>query len=219
MKQLKTITRTLILLLISGAFLISCNSDDEAVILTPVVTYSITDLDATFFTSGNSIAPDVNWGGNHGTFSLTTPITGLSISTTTGVLNWTKDLPIDTHNIQVLASNSAGQTPINLTINNPLQGVFTGNYNTSFFFEIEFNSDNTALIRAGEETDPSLATGTWTKNGSTISIDYTYDVLGNKLSLSGTLSIGTNAVYSGDWYIEHGSIIGNEGGTFEVILE
>jgi hypothetical protein len=216
MKELKIIIRTLMLIVISGAFLTSCNNDDDT--NAPMVTYSITNLDATFFTPGNSAAPQIDWGGNQGTFSLAAPVTGLSVDATTGILNWTKDLPIDTHNVEVLASNSAGETPTNLTLNNPLQGLFIGNYDETGYFEIEFNSDNTAVVTEVDNMDNTIVgTGIWTKTGATISIDY--DNLGELWSLLGTLTTETNAVYSGEWYYGHGAISGNEGGTFEVILE
>jgi len=73
-----------------------------------------------FFQAGNSDAPRLNWNGNQGNFSLSSTIDGLSINSTTGVLSWTNSLPIGTHNIQIIATNSAGQTTSNITINNTL---------------------------------------------------------------------------------------------------
>lgn len=199
----------------------SCSSDDEvsSSIQPPTLSYAATTLDATFFEAGNSATPTLNWNGNQGSFSLTTLITGLNINTTTGTLTWTKNLSLGTHNLEVVATNSAGQTTVYLTLNNPLQGNFTGNYDGSSFFEIEFNSNGTAIIRANSSENPDLATGTWTNTGSTLNIDYTYDNALDKYSLSGTLTTGTSVTYSGNYFFGHDTISGNQAGTFEVILD
>lgn len=209
-----------VLLILSFLVFASCSSDDEnsPTVQPPTLSYATTTLDATFFQVGNSATPTLNWNGNQGNFSLATPVTGLNVNTTTGVLNWTKDLPIGSHNLEIVVTNSAGQTSVNLTLNNPLQGVFRGVYDSSLFFELEFNTDGTLLLRAGDEINPDEATGIWTKNGATIEIDYTYNNTGGEFSLSGTLATGTSAIYSGDWFFNFGTISGNEGGDFEVIL-
>lgn len=211
----------LALAVILFTFITSCSSDDDnaTAVQTPSVSYTTTTLDAVFFQVGNSDAPTINWNGNQGSFSLATPITGLSINSTTGVLNWTNSLPMGIHNIQAIATNSAGQTTVNITINNPLQGIFTGTYDNASFFEIEFNTDGTMLIRANDETNPTTATGTWSVNGSNILADYTYDT-NDEYSLTGLITQGaTTAIYEGDWFSGHGSIAGNEGGVFEMIMD
>ena len=96
-------------------------------------------------------------------------------------------LPIGNHNIQVIATNSSGQTTINITINNPFQGEFVGDYGSSNYFSLDFNSNGTINIKANDESNPSLASGTWTLTGNNILINYTYDV-GGDYSLNGTLS-------------------------------
>lgn len=200
---------------------LSCSSDDDATtasINAPTVSYTNTTLDATFFQNGNSTAPTIAWNGNQGSFSTATSITGLTINTTTGVLNWTKNLPIGTHNLQVIASNNAGQTIINITINNLFQGVFTGTYSGSVFYEFEFNSDGSLLVRANDSNNPSTASGAWTRNGSNIITNYTYDDVGLEYSTSGTLTIGTTAVYAGEYFNGFGTVSGNEDGTFVVTL-
>lgn len=196
----------------------SCSSDDDSPkVDLPTINYSNIVLDATFFEAGNSLTPTINWNGNTGTISLGSPITGLNINTS-GTLSWTKDLPIGTHNVEVIVANSAGQIVENITINNPLQGIFTGTYDNTFFFELEFITDGTLLLRVDSETNPDLATGTWTLDESTININYTYDNTGNEYSLSGSLVTGANATYSGNWYREHDALNSNERGPFEVVL-
>ncbi|WGD35255.1 hypothetical protein [Olleya sp. YS] len=218
MKSLILKSKFYLVILTLLAFM-SCSDDDmsEPQVQAPSVSYSATTLDAMFFTAGNSPAPTLNWNGNQGSFYLANTINGLNINSTTGVLNWTHGLPAGTHDVQVIAVNSAGQTTINMTINNPLQGTFTGTYDNTYFFEIEFMENGTLLLSADDVVNPYTATGTWAINGSNIQVDYTYD-LGGDYSLSGPLTLGTNAVYSGDWFYDHGTISGNEGGIFEITL-
>jgi len=170
------IIKITIIVLATIIFFNSCNSDDDAtVIQTPSVTYSEMNINATFFQEGNSSAPTINWNGNQGTFSVTNTIIGLTINPTTGVLNWTKLLPNGTHSIEVVATNSVGQTTVNLTLNNPFQGIFTGTYNTTqVFFEIEFNIDGTMLVRINDEINPDIGTGTYTISNNTVLGDGTF---------------------------------------------
>jgi len=218
---MKTI-KTTIILIITLCFLTSCSTDDDTAsptISAPSVTYSSTNVNATFFQEGNSTVPTVNWNGNQGAFSLASTINGLSINSTTGVLNWTKELAPDTYNLQVIATNSAGQTSINITIHNPLQGTFTGVYDDISFFEIQFNPDGSLELRANDETNPTLATGTWTLNSTNILIDYTYDA-GGDYSLSGTLTqSATTATYAGDWFYNHGAVAASQGGDFTMSMD
>lgn len=126
---------TKIILLLVITLVTSCSSDDDATaVQTPSVTYTATTLEAIFFQAGSSDAATVNWNGNQGDFSLSSTINGLSINSWTGVINWTSSLPYGTHNLQAIAVNSAGQSAIDITINNPFQGIFTGTKNTIDFF-------------------------------------------------------------------------------------
>ena len=225
MKLNQTFAKALVVFFMSAAFLTSCSdSDDAPTINLPEVTYANTNLEAIFFNAGSSSVPTVNWGGNEGSFALATTISGISIDEATGVISWTKDLPIGTYNIDVLAANSAGPTTVELTINNPLQGLFIGTYmvtndDTAYPWELELNADNTAVITQSNGMDEYDSLGTWTMNGSTINIDYTSSLTNNDISFSGLLTTGTEATYSGDWFNGHGGVSGTEGGTFEVELQ
>jgi len=213
---MKTIKITIIVLA-TIIFFNSCNSDDDAtVIQTPSVTYSEMNINATFFQEGNSSAPTINWNGNQGTFSVTNTIIGLTINPTTGVLNWTKLLPNGTHSIEVVATNSVGQTTVNLTLNNPFQGVFTGTHSGSTFFELTFNTDGTMEVRANDEINPDIGNGTYSINNSIIIANYTYSF--GDFSTSGSLTQSISAVsYTGDWYFGHGAT-GTPGDIFEVTM-
>ncbi len=209
-------------LILTIVFLVSCEKEEDenlAAIGTPSVTYTETTLDAIFFQAGNSASPEILWNGDQGEFSLTTTISGLAINAATGVLSWTNELPVGTHDVEVVVSNSAGQITENLILNNPFQGVFTGTYDDLYFFEFEFSTDGTLVLNANSETTPDTATGNWTMDGDIITVDYTYDLGGSSYSTSGSLVVGESAVYSGDWYYDHGAIAGNQGGVFNVVLD
>ena len=207
--------------LIISTLLISCGlTDDDEVVLAPSLTYPSTNLSAIFFEEGNSQAPTLTWNGNQGTISIANSIEGLSINSTTGVLNWEKQLQPGDFTFDVIATNSAGQTTVNFNLSNSLEGTFTGTYSGSSFFEFEFNSDGTLIVGANNEDDPDVGSGTWQLNNGTLTADYTYDVGNDDYSLSGTLNqTNTQVVYTGNWYSGHGAEEDNEAGEFEVVLE
>ena len=211
---------TKIILLFALTLIMSCsNEDDSPTISSPSVTYASTNLEALFSQIGNSAAPNVNWNGNQGSFSLASTTEGLNINSTSGVINWTKMLPIGNHNVQVIATNSSGQTTINLTINNPFQGEFIGDYDSFNYFSLDFNSNGTINIKANDESNPSLASGTWALTGNNILINYSYDN-GDDYSLNGTLSqTPTQASLSGDWFYDFDAVPANQSGIYSVSLQ
>lgn len=186
----------------------------------PTITYDATTLETPFYTAGNSGAPNIDWNGEQGSLSLTNSVEELDINTTTGVLNWSKLLAPGKHDIQVIASNSAGQTVVNMTLINQFQGVFTGTYSGSSFFELEFNEDGSLIVRANTPTDPDLASGTWTLNEDTIVANYTYEETMEQYSLKGTLSItNSDVTLSGNWFFEFDADPDKIGNTFETVLQ
>jgi len=175
LKQLK-LTKFFAIAVIFAVF--ACSSDDDPV-LAPTVTLDNADLTATFFTEGQVEVPTVEWNGNVGTFSLESNITGTSVDTNTGVISWDKSLPLGMNTIQLKASNSAGYTSINVTVENEFSGNFDGNYNsdpnstdTTNSFEMNFNADGTMMAIDGGSSE---ATGTWSISGNTITSVYSYN--------------------------------------------
>ena len=212
MKTLLLKSKTIILVLTFLTFTF-CSSDDD--ILAPSVTYSTTVFDATFFQEGNSDAPNLNWNGNQGSFSLATPILGLKVDSTTGTLNWTDELPIGSHAIQVLATNSAGQTSSNVTINNPFQGAFRGtlelNSKDNAILELEFNADNTFIYGINNGTELQTGTGTWEKSANIVEGVFE-NASDDKFVFSGKLTIDPIPRYEGDLKA------GSRSFPFEVVL-
>ncbi|MCX2742707.1 hypothetical protein OO013_02455 [Mangrovivirga sp. M17] len=200
------------------AFIILSCSDDDDQILTPEVSYPQTTFDPTFYTSGNSSAPNISWNGNQGTFSLSKDINGLSINSTNGVISWTKLLPHGMHQLEVVVSNSAGQITIPIQINNPVEGRFVGTYSGSTYFAITFFEDGTADIEANSETSPTEASGTWDVVNDEIIVNYTYETTTEEYSVKGNITQTQSvAEFNGDWYFGFDAQ-NSPGGTVEIVI-
>ncbi len=203
---------------------ISCSTDDDdgeevQNISTPTISYASTTIEAEFSTPGNSSAPTVNWNGEQGSFSLVNTVPGVNINSTTGVVSWNRLLPLGTTNLQLIASNSAGQTGVNLTINTPLRGVFTGTYDNSVFFQFEFMTDGTAIVNANSSSSPDVASGTYTISNDEILVNYTYEGDSQFYSILGTLTqTETGAGLSGNWYYAADADPSEVGGLLELSL-
>ena len=218
MKTLKAAKIIIVLLLTLS---LSCsNQDDSPQVTTPTVSYSNTITSATFFQNGNTPAPTVNWNGNQGTFSMANSINGLSIDANTGVVSWIKTLPPGNHDIQVIASNSAGQSSNTLTIENPLQGLFVGNYNGSAYLDVDFSADGTVALTADDATAAPQFTGTWLITGNEILVNWSYNPNPTtQYSIKGDIvQSNASATYSGILYSGYDAVVGNEAYTFSVLL-
>ena len=217
---MKTLIKSLFIFTIA-LFIVSCNDDDGGgATPSPTLSYSDTNLEASFYTPDSSPSPNINWNGNQGSLSIDTSIEGLSINTSTGQINWTKMLPLGTHNFSVVASNSSGQTSVPITIENDFEGNFTGAYNGSVYFAADFSDDGTVAIHVNNESDPDLGHGTWERNGDEITADYTYDEAQDDYSFRLTINqTASTASLDGNWYYGHGVNSGSEGGVLELEIE
>jgi hypothetical protein len=183
MKALRYYTYTLLLI----GTLVSCEqNDDPAPAQAPSnFAYTNATAEAKFYEDGNSTAPNVNWNGDEGTFSLATSVTGISIDAATGVLSWTKALPLGEHQVQVLAKNSQGQVSTAYTLTNLPAAQFEGDYNfdpnaespgTDNYYVFSLKQDGTMT---GSLDEDELA-GTWQLNADgSISGTYTYTGFGD----------------------------------------
>lgn len=211
--------QSLFILVVTTVFFTSCDPSDSSEGGAPTVSYNPGTIQAVFFQPGATSPPDVNWNGNQGTFSTSHSIPGLSLNNTTGVLSWTKNLPLELfETIQITATNNAGVTSTPVTIDNSFEGDFTGLYDGTTYYELDFSRIGILHVRDESETTLYTYTGSWTIDGNTLMGDYWDETTGDKYSISGTLNIGTNVTYSGTWYYEYGAISGNEGGTVEMQL-
>ncbi len=106
------------------------------------------------------------------------------------------------YDFQVLATNSAGQTAVNMTLNVNFQGVFTGTYDGSIFLEIEFNEDGSLVVRVNDESNPQVGTGTWTLSDGNVLEGYQVFDGDDEFAVIGDLSISASAAtYAGFYYI------------------
>jgi len=158
---------------------VACSSDDSDPVLAPTIALTNTDFITPFFTEGATEAPNVNWNGNTGSFSLDSNITGISVDASTGIISWDKSLPIGTNSFKLLAINSAGQKSIDIALENEFSGNFDGAYNSDPLstdvnsnFELNFNADGTMMAI---DNGSSEGIGTWTKSGNTITSIYSYN--------------------------------------------
>jgi hypothetical protein len=210
----------IVIVLITSIF--SCKSDDSNPITLADINYTSNTIDATFFQPGNSI-PTINWNGDVGTFALiesyTSGIESLTVNEITGEISLTHVLPEGIWIFDIEATNSAGITIIEMTIDNTLQGVFTGTYDTTHFFEFEFFKNGTINIEADDV--PYYASGTWTiNNENIILVNYTYDIGGDEYSLKGLLHhSGASASYTGDYYWLYDAIPENISGVFDTSMD
>ncbi|MET2986407.1 hypothetical protein [Aureibaculum conchae] len=192
MNSLKNFKLTKIFALALIFLVFSCSSDDP--ISEPTIAIANTNLTTSFFTEGEVETPTVQWNGDNGTFSLGSNITGTSIDANTGVISWDKSLPIGTNTIEIIATNSAGQTSINVIVENEFSGNFEGGYNSNpnstemnNDFEMNFNADGTMNVLDGGSSE---GIGTWTASGDIITSVYSYN------GGSSYFTVVTDLVYS-----------------------
>jgi hypothetical protein len=208
--------------IVIGLFLVlavSCNSDDTIQATVASVKYASTNIEATFAHEGNTSAPRVNWNGDIGSFSIVTPIEGLTVNENTGELNWTNLLPEGIYEIKVIATNSAGQTTINLSIDNTLKGKFIGHFNeypySSVNLEIEFKENGVAII-IFVSSDPIILSGAWTKIGDEYIVNF---LAQGDFSFKGSLTQTIfAATLEGGLYHGHNAVEINRIGDFNVEL-
>jgi len=216
MKSLKILT-----LISSLSFiLLGCsNEDDNISITSPEISYSQTQLTTTFLSEESSSAPNINWNGEQGNLSIVPQIDGLSINGNSGVLSWSRFLKPGNYNFQVIASNSAGQKTIDITLENEFEGTFTGTYDNVQFFEFEFFRNGEVGVRANSETSPDIAVGTWEFRDEGLYATYSYQGDSNIFSTLGDLTVtSTQATYNGNWYFGEEAEASNGEGTFELSL-
>ena len=190
---------TLFVLLLLTA--LSCEQIDDLAgggVDKPNVTYPSTSFEADFFQPGSSGSPSIDWNGDQGTVTLGTTLTGLSINSTTGKLEWTNMLPPGTHDVEVVVANSEGQVVVPVTIMNPLAGTFEGTYAGAHDFTLEFDPGGDLIARADGET----ARGNWEITDGELIGYYVYDNYPDiDYSLRADIEqTNTEATISGEYY-------------------
>jgi len=204
-------------------FATACSSDDDSATSTPnvnepIVNYPSSTISATFFEAGNSAAPNITWNGDVGTFSLVTPLDGLSINANTGILSWTKSLPQGNHAIQVIIANSTGQKSVNLILQNKFHGNFTHKFEGTCSYELHFSPDGSLGVKYMKGED-ILANGSWEINNNELTASYTFINDNEENSIRALLvHTSTEVKLEGNWYNGLGAISGQEGGSINLKL-
>lgn len=204
----------------------SCSKEDDGPrVAVPNVSFTNTQISATFFQAGASEAPEINWNGEQGSVTITPAIEGLSVDNQTGQLSWTNMLAPTQHNFQLVAANSAGQSITDFTIDNYLEGEFVGTYSTNgnsseFYFKITFYPNGAMSATTDSTNWNTPASGGWQHLPTDYWLtNYTYPS-GGDFSTIGLIDHTPNAVtYSGSWHDGFNGIQANEVGTFSVVLD
>lgn len=198
--------------------------DEDVVLVGPAdLNYSAATFDIDFWTSGQTGTPLINWNGSTGTFGLAESYEGVSINTSSGVVSWSKGLPIGTNTIVIIATNANGTLSKTITLNNPFQGVFIGTYNfdpdnepgPGNNYTLEFQTDGS--LTATDFTTSSVS-GSYTIDEETLEITGTYDYGYGAIYIDGTLSY-SNAMTPeivGNWGNAENDL---SGGTYKVFLD
>ena len=172
--------------------IISCSSDkDDTTVSAPSDFYYPGETPISFYTHG-SVAPNIDWRNETGTYALDMTYTGVSLDETTGVLSWNEDLPLGSNIVLVTATNSAGNATTSPNLLHQFSGHFNGAYNTdanpstptTVNMNITFNVDGTLSI-----TDNATTTsGTWLFNPAG-KLFCSYDTFELELDLTYSLSV------------------------------
>ena len=170
----------------------------------PEVTFPQTEARTTLLVSGAFPAPNVDWSGAPGTFSLAAPVPGVSVDEATGVVRWERPLPLGTSAVNVVAANPEGQVSVALSIDNRMNGRFTGGYSTDPAVEEQENAFEVTFCDDGRlsvlDEGVSPGTGDWTRDGATLTGSYTYGgALVYSVELELTQAPGT-ASLEGSWF-------------------
>jgi hypothetical protein len=186
----------------------SCKSDDDSTdqeIILPTLTMSNVSYNTTFFSTGQTDAPTVDWNGDVGTFSLAAPIPGFSVDENTGDVSWDRSIFIGNNEVELVATNANGFAAIVITIHNQFMGDFHGAYNNNpnsttveNGFEMNFNENGTMSVYV--VGNGNAGTGTWTHDGPIITSVYSYDGGVNYYTIVVALShTNTTAQITGYW--------------------
>ncbi|RZS99544.1 hypothetical protein [Aquimarina brevivitae] len=206
------------ILIILTCVVIACSNDDNGPATAPVFEYA-NDITTSAFTMGNTTAPNVNWNGNRGSFSIENTLQGVSIDKNSGVISWDTSLPWGNYTLKIVATNMAGSYDASVEIHNTLNATFKGTYspgisqegNSSYEMELVFTEEGiitgyTQYIDSdGVQQGPFDFTGEWYgDNGSinftgflefetstnTNNYNATLEYIGDDVFLTGTYDLG-----------------------------
>ncbi len=196
------------------AVLMACSKSDDGPTAAPEVSYE-QQIMAGFYTTGNSGIPQVNWNGDIGQFGLQKNIEGLSIDKNTGVLSWSKLLPVGKHEVNVIVFNNSGSDTATITLENPLVGKFKGDLfpsvtiqgNKNYILEFDFKEDGTLtgftqLTNKNDEIEgPFEFFGNFTTEKNEVHGSFQYEEVADPIPIGGLIKqTEQQAMLSGTYY-------------------
>ncbi|MBQ4819042.1 hypothetical protein [Aquimarina sp. MMG016] len=189
------------------ALTFACSTDDGLSIATPSVTFKTTNYDSDFFEEGSTEIPTILWNGDLGTLRLGNNIPGITLDASSGVINWSKALPLGMNNVELIATNSQGSSTTVITIENKFEGTFIGAYNSdpnstvvSANFAMVFEDDFMMTAYDGGLDGTPTTEGNWTRIGNTITSVYTYNDTSFITVEVDVTHNETEAIINGQWY-------------------
>lgn len=206
---MKTLKKGISMLLIALT-ISACSSDDDKAATQDFLTISFEDpaFEAEFYQSGSTDIVNVTSSLGEPSIVLSddTDVT-ISYNEMTGQVEWTNLLPLGINNVTLIATADDGtKASVDITIENILQGNFSGGYNfnadstviTSSDYAMSFNRDGTMTIN----DEGQIGSGTWASNGNQILFTITYNANpDNHYTFNGTIVHNEIEVsLSGLWY-------------------
>lgn len=160
----------------------------------PVFSYLQTSYTTNFGTAGVSVAADISWMGQTGTFTavgVSPASAGITINAATGEVSWNTSVAVGTYTIPVRATNAGGSTNLNLTLKvlplipqnltYPVPNPLTIKYGNA-------GGVNPATINWNGQTGTYAITNTGTPTGITV------DAATGRIGWSSTVSVGTHTI-------------------------
>ena len=158
---------------------VSCSSSES--IESPTISIQNTEYSTPFYTTGQTESPTIDWNGDVGNLSINNTSTSISLNSTSGVISWSKSLPLGMNSIILTATNSEGQNTTNIVIENFFNGEFTGGYNSDpnsvvldTDIKMGFDLDGMDVLDGGAEGTLSTQ-GSWTRNDNEVTAVYSFD--------------------------------------------
>lgn len=211
----------LLLVLIFG---VGCSSDDDENSLTGIrFEYATTTIETTFLNDGSYAPVILDWSGDVGTFSMSSPSEILRrghivIDENTGVISWQSNLPLGEWLLIVEARNSTSSATIEITFSNKfVKGLFVGGFLEDTSDEPDYSmilneyvltlkEDSTFLAENFDNSDLDFE-GTWEADGPNFIATKDEETGSEPIKMVGFITTGSQGKITG----QYGASISSEG--------
>ena len=211
--------KTFLSVMIICAVVISCSDDNDPKPFS--ISFNPEVYDAVFYTSGETMPATGPLDGSVEVSLQPGASPEFSYNTASHTVQWTKLLPLGENTVTVVAKRGQEEATATLTINNIFQGYFSGYYQLNgspiqHAYTLQFNSDGTVGV---QDVDNGYeGSGTWQRDGDTITASYVIGNFGAILNIAGVLHYNTTEAYvEGLYYLDNGDTIPD--GIFRVDIQ